>query len=87
MGPSKNEREEFLARLTEEDQLLVRLVHDLYSDNWTAMVEDLIDRQEGRTYVFELPAERLEDHLRRIDRLQNFELQQAVKLSSLLKGK
>ncbi|MDP7032954.1 MAG: hypothetical protein QF752_00530 [Planctomycetota bacterium] len=86
MGPSTDDYQEFMTSLTEEDLLLVRLARDLYCDDWDAMVEDLRDRQQGRAYVFEVPADRLGDHLRRIERLQQFEMRFSIKISSLLKG-
>ena len=60
--------------------MLIVLKRELYEGHWDAMVKDLNARLEGRPYVFKL-AHRIEDDLRRIERLAGFERQHSVDLA------
>ena len=70
----------FVEGMTSEERMLVVLRHELYEDKWEEMVADLTARLEGRPYIFKL-VHRIEDDLRRIKRLREFEDRYGVDLS------
>ncbi len=73
----------FVAGLTEEEVMLVRLRDELYDGRWDAMLADLNDRLQGKPYVFKL-AHRIQDDIERIERLNRFERQNDVNLAEYL---
>jgi hypothetical protein len=75
--------EQFVAGLTEEEVMLLRLRDELYDGRWDAMLADLNDRLQGRPYVFKL-AHRIQDDIERIERLNRFERQNNVNLADYL---
>ncbi len=74
------EVEEFVARLTGEQRMLIVLKRELYDGHWAGMLADLQARLAGKPYVFKL-AHRIGDDLRRIEHLADFEKSHAVDLS------
>ena len=84
-GPSRGrEIEDFTARLTDEDRMLVILQGQLYEGSWEVMQADLSNRLEGKPYIFKL-ANRIRDDIARIDKLQEFEKKHNVRLSDYVK--
>lgn len=74
----------FIEKLTSEEQMLVILKRELYEGKWQEMVEDLHARLAGRPYIFKL-ANRIEDDLERIKRLEAFEKKKKLDLSDFIK--
>jgi predicted deacylase len=75
-----SEVERFVTSLAPPERMLIVLKRELYEGDWAAMVKDLHARLEGRPYVFKL-AHRIEDDLRRIERLSAFERLHQVDLA------
>ena len=73
----------FVAGLSEEEVMLLRLRDELYDGRWDAMLADLNDRLQGKPYVFKL-AHRIQDDIERIERLNRFERQTNVNLANYL---
>jgi hypothetical protein len=73
----------FLDTLEREDRVLLVLRDQLYEGRWSDMRQDLIDRREGKPYIFKL-AQRIGEDIERIDRLWAFERDQAINLSNYL---
>ena len=71
--------EEFVARMTSEERMLVILKNELYEGNWDEMEADLQARLTGAPYIFKL-AHRIEDDLERINRLRAFEKAESANL-------
>jgi len=74
---------QFIATLSEEEIMLLRLRDELYGGRWDAMLADLNDRLQGKPYVFKL-AHRIQDDIERIERLNRFERQHNVNLAQYL---
>jgi len=74
---------QFVAALSEEEIMLVRLRDELYDGRWDAMLADLNDRLQGKPYVFKL-AHRIQDDVERIERLNRFERQYNVNLAKFI---
>lgn len=78
-GAERDEIERFVASLTTEERLLVRVKAELYEGRWEELVADLEARLQGRPYILKL-ASRIEDDLTRIEKLRKFEQEQAIRL-------
>ncbi len=76
--------QEYVSRLTEEEQMLIMLHRELYENSWQAMLNDLRNRLDGKPYIFKL-ASRIQDDIARIEKLQSFEREHNVKLSEFVK--
>ena len=74
---------EFVASLSEEEIMLLRLRDELYDGRWDAMLADLNDRLQGKPYVFKL-AHRIQDDIERIERLNRFERQYEADLAKYI---
>ena len=74
---------QFVASLSEEEIMLLRLRDELYDGRWDAMLADLNDRLQGKPYVFKL-AHRIQDDIERIERLNRFERQNNVNLAKFI---
>jgi len=74
---------QFVAGLSEEEIMLIRLRDELYDGRWDAMLADLNDRLQGKPYVFKL-AHRIQDDVERIERLNRFERQYNVNLAKFV---
>lgn len=57
------------AELSPEDRMLVLLRDELYEGRWDLMRQDLLDRLNGRPYIYKL-VHRIQDDLERIERLE-----------------
>lgn len=76
--------ETFIARLTEQERMLVILQAELYEHSWEAMLDDLRNRLEGKPYIFKL-AHRIQDDISRIEKLKDFEEMHHIKLADFVK--
>ncbi|MBN1846335.1 MAG: hypothetical protein JW810_11670 [Sedimentisphaerales bacterium] len=76
--------EDFVARLSEQERMLVLLQSELYEHSWQAMLNDLRNRLDGKPFIFKL-AHRIQDDITRIEKLQAFEREHNVKLSDYVK--
>ena len=74
---------QFVAALSEDEIMLIRLRDELYDGRWDAMLADLNDRLQGKPYVFKL-AHRIQDDVERIERLNRFERQHNVNLAKFI---
>ena len=63
--------------------MLVILKQELYDGSWDAMLTDLRSRLEGKPYIFKL-AHRIQDDMKRIEKLQAFEQQHDISLNQYL---
>jgi hypothetical protein len=82
-GTAEGRVRAFVAGLSEEEIMLLRLRDELYGGRWDAMLADLSDRLQGKPYVFKL-AHRIQDDIERIERLNRFERQYSVDLAKYL---
>ncbi len=74
---------EFIKSLTQQDRMLITLRDELYFGSWERMLNDLKDRLRGRPYIFKL-VNRIEEDIKRIEKLQNYESQHGINLSECL---
>ena len=72
----------FVAQLTDRERMLIRLQKELYECSWDAILTDLFNRLEGRSYVFKLPNNVRAD-ITRIQNLRSYEEQYDLTLSDL----
>jgi len=72
----------FIAQLTDEEHMLIRLQKELYECSWDAILTDLFNRLKGRPYVFKL-ANKIHEDITRIKKLKSYEEQYDIKLSDL----
>jgi|WetSurMetagenome_2_1015567.scaffolds.fasta_scaffold46340_2 hypothetical protein len=82
-GSAEDRARQFVAGLSEEEVMLLRLRDELYGGRWDAMLADLNDRLQGKPFVFKL-AHRIQDDIERIERLNRFERQYSVDLAKFL---
>ena len=80
MDPS---HKEFIKSLTQQDRMLITLRDELYFGSWDRMLNDLKDRLRGRPYIFKL-VNRIEEDIKRIEKLQSYELKHEINLSDCL---
>ncbi|UCE98589.1 MAG: hypothetical protein JSV82_05215 [Planctomycetota bacterium] len=71
---------DFVRSLSDEQKMLVVLKSELYDGIWEPMVDDLRNRLAGKPYIFKL-ANRIQDDIKRIEQLQQFEAEHKVDLS------
>ncbi|MBW8002319.1 MAG: hypothetical protein FVQ80_09910 [Planctomycetes bacterium] len=71
---------DFVATLSEESKMLVVLKRQLYGGTWEPMLEDLQNRLSGSPYIFKL-ANRIQDDIKRIEELLEFERVKNVDLA------
>lgn len=70
--------------LSPEEKMLIQLRDELYGGSWDRMLTDLKARLKGRPYIFKL-VNRIEDDIRRIEKLKEYEEKNAVNLADYLK--
>lgn len=75
--------ESFIKSLSTEDRLLLTLRDELYSGSWTNLKQDLMDRLQNKPYIFKLTS-RIEEDLKRIERLERYETEHKINLSDYL---
>jgi len=82
--PSPHEK--FLAGLTPDEKTLLTLRDELYNGSWEQMLGDLKDRLSGKPYIFKL-VNRIQDDIKRIEKLMDYEQKNKVNLADFLKKK
>lgn len=79
----KEEVKRFIDTLSEDEKTLILLRDELYEGSWKEMLKDLKNRLTGKPYVFKL-ATRIEDDIKRIQKLKKFEEENSVNLGEFL---
>ena len=69
----------FVESLDKEHRMLVVLKAQLYGRRWEPMLDDLHNRLDGKPYIFKL-ANRINEDIERIERMQKFETEHNVDL-------
>lgn len=75
---------DFVEGLSDEHRMLVVLKAQLYDNTWEPMLDDLQNRLAGKPYIFKL-ANRIQDDIRRIEEMQEFEAEHDVDLADYVK--
>jgi len=75
---------DFVNGLSDEHRMLVVLKAQLYDDMWEPMLDDLRNRLSGKPYIFKL-ANRIQDDIRRIEEMQEFEAEHDIDLADYVK--
>jgi len=75
---------DFVEGLGDEHRMLVVLKSQLYDNTWEPMLDDLQNRLAGKPYIFKL-ANRIQDDIRRIEEMQEFEAEHNVDLADYVK--
>jgi len=75
--------ERFFRSLEPEEEQLLLIRDFLYEGVWEELIKDLEARQSGKPFVFKLNT-RIDEDLRRIERLRDYEKDHAVDLGSFL---
>ena len=75
---------DFVEGLSDEHRMLVVLKAQLYDDMWEPMLDDLRNRLSGKPYIFKL-ANRIQDDIRRIEEMQEFESEHDINLADYIK--
>ena len=75
---------DFINGLSEEHRMLVILKTQLYDDTWEPMLDDLRNRLSGTPYIFKL-VNRIQDDIRRIEEMQEFEVEHNIDLADYIK--
>ena len=75
---------DFVEGLSDEHRMLVVLKAQLYDNTWEPMLDDLQNRLAGKPYIFKL-ANRIQDDIRRIEGMQEFEAEHNVDLADYVK--
>lgn len=70
--------------LSPEEKILIQLRDELYNASWDRMLTDLRSRLERRPYIFKLVS-RIEDDIRRIEKLKEYEEKNNINLAEFLK--
>ena len=87
-SPDRNVQQvvaDFVSRLSEEHKMLLALKAHLYGGSWEPMLDDLRNRLVGKPYIFKL-AHRIEDDIKRIEQMQEFEAKHKVDLTEHVDG-
>ena len=75
---------DFIKGLSDEHRMLVVLKAQLYDDMWEPMLDDLQNRLSGTPYIFKL-VNRIQDDIRRIEEMQEFEVEHNIDLADYIK--
>jgi hypothetical protein len=75
---------DFVDGLSDEYRMLVVLKAQLYDGTWEPMLDDLRNRLAGKPYIFKL-ANRIQDDIRRIEEMQEFEDEHKIDLADYVK--
>ncbi len=73
----------FFRSLTSEEEHLIAIRDFLYDGDWSDLVRDLRARKEGKPFVLKLNS-RIDEDLRRIDKLSQYEREHGVNLGTYL---
>lgn len=71
---------DFVNSLGDESRMLVVLKSQLYGGAWEPMLDDLQNRLSGKPYIFKL-ANRIQDDIKRIRQMQDFETMHKIDLA------
>jgi hypothetical protein len=74
---------DFVNGLSEEHRMLIVLKAQLYDGTWEPMLDDLRNRLDGKPYIFKL-ANRIQDDIERIERMQEFEAEHKIDLADYI---
>jgi hypothetical protein len=72
VGTVSKEIREYVDSLSNEHRMLVVLKAQLYDGTWEPMLDDLRNRLAGKPYIFKL-VNRIQDDIKRIEQMQEFE--------------
>ena len=75
---------DFVDGLSDEHRMLVVLKAQLYDGTWEPMLDDLRNRLAGKPHIFKL-ANRIQDDIRRIEEMQEFETEHNIDLADYVK--
>ncbi len=75
---------DFVDGLSDEHRMLVVLKAQLYDGTWEPMLDDLRNRLAGKPYIFKL-ANRIQDDIRRIEEMQEFEAEHNIDMADYVK--
>jgi hypothetical protein len=75
---------DFVNGLSDEHRMLVVLKAQLYDNTWEPMLDDLRNRLSGKPYIFKL-VNRIQDDIRRIEEMQEFETEHDIDLADYIK--
>jgi len=75
---------DFVDSLSDERRMLIVLKAQLYDGMWEPMLDDLRNRLAGKPYIFKL-ANRIQDDIRRIEEMQEFETEHNINLADYVK--
>ena len=78
--------DKFASGLSPDERTLVTLRDELYGGSWDQMLGDLRDRLKGKPYIFKL-VNRIQDDIKRIEKLMDYERKNKVNLADFLKKK
>jgi hypothetical protein len=70
--------------LSEQEKVLVICNYELYDGRWDLITHDLLERLEGRPYIFKL-GERIRDDIERVVKLRRIEEENGIKLGDYVK--
>lgn len=73
----------FVRSLLPEETQLIIIRDELYDGSWDEMRRDLEDRRDGKPFIYKL-INRIEEDLRRIERLSTYEARHGVDLGEFL---
>jgi hypothetical protein len=85
-GKPASPHEKYCAGLSQDERTLVTLRDELYRGSWEQMLDDLRDRLLGKPYIFKL-VNRIQDDIRRIEQLSEYERKHKIDLADYLKKK
>ena len=71
---------EYVDSLSNEHRMLVVLKAQLYDGTWEPMLDDLRNRLAGKPYIFKL-VNRIQDDIKRIEQMQEFESEHNIDLA------
>ena len=81
----KKDIKEFYKSLTNDEKMLIVLRDELYGSSWRLMINDLRARLRSKPYIFKL-VNRIQDDIKRIQRLSRFERQNKLNLGDYVKN-
>jgi len=73
-----------LNTLTDQEKVLIVCTKELYDGSWDAITYDLVERLEGRPYIFKL-GERIREDIERVQHLREVEDRSGIHLSDYVK--
>jgi len=73
-----------LDTLSEQEKVLILCNEELYGGRWDLLTCDLVERLEGRPYIFKL-GERIRDDIERVRKLRAIEEKWGIRLGDFVK--